>query len=726
MSDKFKLLPDIISNNKTENVVYISPSGTSGYAQAAKGYIYKLLMEKTTVQWIPYETTDSLTKSDNTEFDNFIEKSKKVVISRPTKIIIHSIPTGWDSLLINSNVRYDSTAKIIGRMVWEFEKLIPEWILAINNSTVSIVSVPNEWNKQILIKNGVTKNIVVDPHVYVDCKYIQYSLKQLYSKCLLLTRSNISISDFESHYKFYCISQLIERKGVFETVETYCKTFTSTDKVLLILKCFRNDYSIEEQIECSKIFKQITDQYDHAPILYIKDRLTYDEIKSLHNIGDCYLSLTKTEGVGLGAFDAHNNNNPVIITGYGGQVEYLGKNYAGLVSYELISVNSTIFKGCYLDDTYKWANVDVNNAKKLLIEKINSPIEVKKQPSNVNILPHELSILYVGQYGTSGYATAAKQYIANYIMNGIPITWEPLYFDSSKLDDTNYVNILAKSAINKKIEYNTVILHCTPDLWKSYIDRNKNRLINKKIIGYTVWETSQLKPEWIDPINSVSEVWCPSEYNKKIFIESGITIPVKVVPHIFFKNQLPLKPRVVIKDAKDGYYTFYNISELNERKNVLELVECFCQEFSKDERVQLILKIHFKDYTKTNIEYCRNQIQSILDKYPDHAHVVLIQENIQENQILALHSYGDCYVSLTRSEGFGLSIFDAVNYGKKIIVTGYGGHLDYLPHNYGGLVNYKLVKVNGMDNFNSNYNHNNQFWAQPNLQHFKKLIRKYN
>ena len=40
---------------------------------------------------------------------------------------------------------------VIGRTVWEFEKLLPAWVDAINTSIVDIVSVPTEWNKQCFI-----------------------------------------------------------------------------------------------------------------------------------------------------------------------------------------------------------------------------------------------------------------------------------------------------------------------------------------------------------------------------------------------------------------------------------------------------------------------------------------------------------------------------------------------------------------------------------------------
>jgi hypothetical protein len=91
---------------------------------------------------------------------------------------------------------------------------------------------------------------------------------------------------------------------------------------------------------------------------------------------------------------------------------------------------------------------------------------------------------------------------------------------------------------------------------------------------------------------------------------------------------------------------------------------------------------------------------------------------------LALHSFGDCYVSLNKGEGFGLTIFDAFNYGKKVITTGYGGQIDFLGSDYSGLVNYKLDKVDGMDSFSKNYS-NDQLWAYPDLDHVGVLMEKF-
>jgi len=713
---KFNLLPLHVDNINNRKIVYIGPDGSSGYANAAKGYIYDLIRKNIPVKFIAYTTQNQQIEIDNTAFSYLINKKKNVELSNPTEIVIHAIPEGWNILLKNSQIEYTSDTKIIGRTVWEFDKLPPKWVSQINNSIVNVVSVPTEWNKTTFINSGVTKPIVVEPHVYIDYPHTPLVLQHILSKCVLVN-DQLGETNFNKYYKFYTISQLIDRKGIDLLIESFCEAFDSNDNVSLFLKLYRSNHSLNEQIETARYIKAIVDKYKKAPpIFLIKDLLTYDEVKTLHTLCDCYVSLTKTEGFGLGAFDAYQSKKDVIITGYGGQVEYLQKDYDGLLPYTLVSVNSEIYKDCYLDDSYKWAIADKNAAIDLMKKRYKG---IKSKV--INVKNNDLSILYIGQYGTSGYATAAKQYVADYVIRNIPIRWEPLYFDESKLDN-NYVNILAKSAINKKIDnYNTVILHCTPDLWPQYIEKHKD----KKIIGYTVWETNILKPEWVDYINLVSEVWCPSTYNKEVFENSGVTISVKVVPHLFFRNTLPDKSNINIRGAIDGYYTFYNVSEYNERKNIKELLEVYCQTFTSKDRVQLILKTHYKDYLAANIVYCKQEIDKILSKYPDHAHIVVLYDNLDENDLLNLHAYGDCYITLTRSEGFGLTIFDAYNYGKQIIATGYSGYIDFLGKDYKGLINYELINVDGMSSFNNNYNHSGQSWAQPDLEHTKLLMKKY-
>lgn len=341
-------------------------------------------------------------------------------------------------------------------------------------------------------------------------------------------------------------------------------------------------------------------------------------------------------------------------------------------------------------------------------------------------------IYYIGQYGTSGYASAAKGYLYHYFSSGFPITWDPLYFDNSKLNDDDLYDVLIKSLIKKPLEsYDTVIMHSTPDLWPQFRKDKYNIFNNKIVIGYCTWETNKLPPQWADCINqSCNEVWCPSTYNEHVFKESGVSVPVRVVPHIFLPQTLPERESVKLFDSDtnlviendNSLYTFYTIGELNIRKGIEDSIIAFCNAFTNKDSVRFIIKIHYKDYTIENKKKCEEIIKSILLNYPNHASVICLYENMSNKEILALHSIGDCYVSLTKSEGFGLTIFDAFNYGKKIITTGYGGHIDFLRLSYPGLVGYKLGPVIGMDTFSPHYT-NDQQWAYPDINHAIELLK---
>jgi glycosyltransferase involved in cell wall biosynthesis len=351
--------------------------------------------------------------------------------------------------------------------------------------------------------------------------------------------------------------------------------------------------------------------------------------------------------------------------------------------------------------------------------------------SRIALKNDRATIFYVGQYGTSGYATAAKGYIYRYFINNYDIKWVPLRFDETILSKDCPYNLIVESTIEKNFsEYDTFVYHSTPDLWETF--NHQYSVINrrKKKIGYTVWETSKLPQKWVRYINDgVDEVWCPSSYNLQVFKESGVEIPIKVVPHIFLQKPLIDKKDILFYGINgqpltlnDDVYTFYTIGELNARKGIDDLINVFCKTFTKEDKVRLIIKTHYKNYTTNNKRYCLDKIQSILSQYSNPPEIHYLIDNLSEKDILALHSLGDCYVSLTKSEGFGMTIFDAFNYGKPIITTGYSGHMDFLGNKYPTLVNYQLDFVKNMKEFSTNYEQDT-VWAYPDLNHASELMR---
>lgn len=344
---------------------------------------------------------------------------------------------------------------------------------------------------------------------------------------------------------------------------------------------------------------------------------------------------------------------------------------------------------------------------------------VKIAKSKISI--KDAGLLYIGQYGTSGYASAAKGYIADYVLRGINISWQALRFDDSKNDLNYYVDALSESVLDKELgNPELTIVHSTPDIWNRYIKDDG------RYVGYCTWETNKLPDKWVEHINIAPEVWVPSEFNKECFINSGVKSQIKVVPHIWHPQTKFKKEEVSIVDCLGNSiptdkYTFYCIGELNFRKGIEDLVKVFDKINDYYPNTQLVLKLHYRNYSDKNLMYCIDSVRKLTNKLS--TNVFLILNNLTNREVLALHSFCDCYVSLNKGEGFGLTIFDAFNHNNDIIATGYGAPVEFLGKNHHGLVNYKIDKVSGMDTFSTNYS-SDQEWAYPDLDHAYELMKQ--
>jgi glycosyltransferase involved in cell wall biosynthesis len=88
-------------------------------------------------------------------------------------------------------------------------------------------------------------------------------------------------------------------------------------------------------------------------------------LEAIHAAGHAYVSLTHGEGWGMGAFDAATLGKPVIVTGWGGQVDYLGADYPGLLRYAMTPVSGWLPHASY-QPTQRWASADRAHAAQQL------------------------------------------------------------------------------------------------------------------------------------------------------------------------------------------------------------------------------------------------------------------------------------------------------------------------------------------------------------------------
>jgi glycosyltransferase involved in cell wall biosynthesis len=204
-------------------------------------------------------------------------------------------------------------------------------------------------------------------------------------------------------------------------------------------------------------------------------------------------------------------------------------------------------------------------------------------------------------------------------------------------------------------------------------------------------------------------VLVPCEMNRVVF-RRGIDRPVEVVPHVrrHAWNAASLSEAAVLRrqlEIPDDHFVFYSVSVWDPRKALSDLVDVFSRTFCSDDKVTLVLKtsahmyIHARerqraDTIPTYVEALQQDIAAQTGGRPARV-VTIAADGLQGRVIDALHAAGDCFVSLTHGEGWGMGAFDAATFGRPVLIPGYGGPSDFLPADYPGRIDYEMVPVSG-------------------------------
>jgi len=350
---------------------------------------------------------------------------------------------------------------------------------------------------------------------------------------------------------------------------------------------------------------------------------------------------------------------------------------------------------------------------------------------------------YVSWGDTTGYAVAAKSYVHALIKAGINLTWTPMLTKSANYEtyqQTDWPCHYLAPVCNLVIDYDTVLIHTVPEYYPEWIDRE--RATGKRILGYTVWELERLPDHWPAILNRLDGVLVPCEWNREVFQNSGVTVPIYVVPHlsqfsaadaVTEQNRAKIQHHLASCDDQDERFVFYNVAYWSNRKAPYLALEAYWRAFSASDKTLMVIKTNDKDITRLH-RHWRNgfrprhpkiadAVRNLKRTMPNRAPVVIIaDESLSDQEMMALHQRGDCFVSLTRTEGWGLGAFEAARLGKPVIMTGYGGQLDYLDPALSYLVDYNLVPVHE-PTWSTNYRPTDM-WAEPNVEQAAKLMRQ--
>lgn len=316
----------------------------------------------------------------------------------------------------------------------------------------------------------------------------------------------------------------------------------------------------------------------------------------------------------------------------------------------------------------------------------------------------------------SGYGMAARNYIMGLDKLGVNVEAIPKGFwrgdftldgkVSKKLDK------LEKNKFDKDVP---LISHQVPTHFNVDYPGYK--------IGYTVHETTLIVNEWKEYMNRMDEIWTASKFSKKVFIDSGVTVPIEVIPHgidrrIFNERVEPLKLNIA-----DDTFKFLSVFQWTVRKGFDILLKSYYQEFTLNDNVALIIKTFGYSEGLTEAKRIQQQMLAIQAELQiiDAPPVYLLFDFYNYEDLARLYKTADAFVLPSRGEAWGIPYLEAQSCGTPVIATRWSGQLDFLDDRNAMLI--ELDEVSVVHGMATPWFTVEQRWAEPCKRDLRSKMR---
>lgn len=178
-------------------------------------------------------------------------------------------------------------------------------------------------------------------------------------------------------------------------------------------------------------------------------------------------------------------------------------------------------------------------------------------------------------------------------------------------------------------------------------------------IGYTAWESTELKDGWKERMLYVDDLWATSSWTAEVFKEATGREDIHVYPHGISIDWSPKKREL------GNVFRFLHIGEPQARKNGQLTVDAFAELFGNNPEFQLILKC-------TNINTTRVfHEDGTIAGGPDskYKNIKVITQEMNHNTMIDLYHAAHALIYPTTGEGFGFIPLQALATGMPTATT---------------------------------------------------------
>ncbi|MEK0185101.1 MAG: glycosyltransferase [Oscillatoriales cyanobacterium] len=231
-------------------------------------------------------------------------------------------------------------------------------------------------------------------------------------------------------------------------------------------------------------------------------------------------------------------------------------------------------------------------------------------------------------------------------------------------------------------------------------------------IGVWLWELPVFPSEWQWAFDLFDEIWTTSNFCAEAFSAVSQVPVLKIPVSLAFPQPLLTRENLNLPKDKFIFLFMFDFGSSFERKNPFATVEAFKRAFGKSNPdVLLVLKF-------ANAHLFPERRQELIDLAEGWSSLLFIDGHLQKAEIHALVNSCDCYVSLHRAEGFGLTMSEAMYYGKPVIATAYSSNMEFMNVGNSFPVKYELVTTT--EDYGAYPK--GSVWAEPDIDHAASLM----
>jgi hypothetical protein len=259
----------------------------------------------------------------------------------------------------------------------------------------------------------------------------------------------------------------------------------------------------------------------------------------------------------------------------------------------------------------------------------------------------------------------------------------------------------------------TILTHAgTPYFTSAYQRSGLHRRAGVYRIAYWAWELERVPSDWSAAAAQVDEIWSPTPFVARA-MRSSMSLPVyEMLPGVEVGPvETVSREAFGIPETHCLFLFMFDLHSQLHRKNPEGVTRAFKKAFRASDKASLVIKTSGGDIHSSDL--------ATLERICRVENVVLIHELLSRERAYGVIEMCDCFVSLHRSEGFGLGMAEAMLLGKPVIATGYSGNLAFMNRKNSLLVDYKMVEILEDRPIYTRGNH----WAEPSVEHAASLMR---